>query len=233
MMRTRGFSLIEMAIALFIMSLLVGSILIPITAQVERRQVTDTEQMLSEARSAILSYAIANGYLPCPDLTIGTGSNDGREDLTGSNCTSNIGNIPASTLGLNGADPWGNKIRYRVDTAFTNRAALFGLATGASIRVCATATCASILTDSSTPGNEAVFVLVSHGKNGFGAIKYSTGVANAMPTSADELANTGTGSMVLRSTTAVGSAAGEFDDALSWVGKYQIFGMMVSAGKLP
>jgi len=31
----------------------------------------------------------------------------------------------------------------------------------------------------------------------------------------------------------VGSTAGEFDDVVTWLGKYTLFNRMVAAGKLP
>ena len=45
-----GFSLIEVAVVLFIIVLLLGSILVPLTTQVEQKQISDTQKTLDEIR---------------------------------------------------------------------------------------------------------------------------------------------------------------------------------------
>lgn len=240
--RSSGFTLIEVAVAVFIVALLAGSLLIPLVSQHEQRQVRDTGKMLAEAREALLGFAAANGYLPCPDIT-----NDGQEDVFGSVCGANVGNLPAVTLGLQAqADPWGNRFRYRVEPAYAQRSpAVLTLSTFANVRVCISSVCptkAQILTDFdpaqppdptlNPPGREAVAVILSHGKNGFGAIPYLTGASNALPSSADELANL-TGTFVSRPPSGLGSPAGEFDDIVIWLGQPALFKVMIAAGRLP
>jgi prepilin-type N-terminal cleavage/methylation domain-containing protein len=88
--RQSGFSLIEVAIAMFILVLLLGSILVPLGTQVEQRQISETQKTMEEIREALLGHALAKGYLPCPDKTTAAGAgvapnlpNDGIEDYTG------------------------------------------------------------------------------------------------------------------------------------------------------
>lgn len=53
---------------------------------------------LQEARKALLGYALNStppGQLPCPD-----NNNDGREDISGVNCTTQLGRLPWRDLGL-------------------------------------------------------------------------------------------------------------------------------------
>ena len=232
----RAFTLIEMAVAIFLIAILLGSILVPLGAQVEQRQISDTQRGIAEIRDALIGFAVANGYLPCPDLTAGANSNDGQEDVAGGLCTNPEGNVPWVTLGTAGSDPWGNRFRYRVDPDFAQRApmATFTLTSSADLQVCSASTCAAgeLLT---SPGpNGAAALILSHGRNGSGAINASSAAANPAPTSADELANTDSNiSFVYRPPTSVGSAVGEFDDVVSWVSKFTLFNRMVAAGRLP
>ncbi len=226
--RQRGFSFLELAVAMFILTLLLGSILVPLTTQVEQRQISETQRIMEEARDALLGHAVAYGYLPCPDT-----DNDGAENVSGTVCasiTSSIshGNLPWQTLGLASSDAWGNRIRYAVREDYARRT-FFTLGTlSADVRVCQTAGCASNLTSS------AVAVLVSHGKNGYGATNSASGTAYVAPTTADEQENTDADrDFVSRIATTTGAAAGEFDDVVVWLPLYTLFNRMIAAGKLP
>ena len=183
-----GFSFLELAVAMFILTLLLGSILVPLATQVEQRQISETQRIMEQARDALLGHAVAFGYLPCPDT-----DNDGAENVAAGQCASiganNIahGNLPWQTLGLAGSDAWGNRIRYAISESYARRlpSSSFSLGTlTANVRVCLASGCASDLTSS------AVAVLVSHGKNGYGAINSAGGTAYAAPTGIDELENT-------------------------------------------
>jgi len=227
--RQLGFSFLELAVAMFILTLLLGSILVPLTTQVEQRQISETQRIMEEARDALLGHAVAHGYLPCPDT-----DNDGAENVSGTVCASigassiSHGNLPWQTLGLASADAWGNRIRYAVNEQYARRS-FFTLGTlSANVRVCQAAGCASNLTSS------AVAVLVSHGKNGYGATNSASGTAYAAPTTADEQENTDADrDFVSRIATATGAAAGEFDDVVVWLPLYTLFNRMITAGKLP
>lgn len=223
-----GFSFIELAVAMFIMTLLIGSILVPLATQVEQRQNSATQEILEQARDALMGHAIVNGYLPCPDT-----DGDGAENISGSVCatiSSNIahGTLPWQTLGLSASDAWGNRIRYAVHEQYARRT-MFSLTTTApTLRVCTTSTCTSALTSS------AVAVLVSHGKNGYGGTSSATGSSYVNPTGNDELENIDADrDFVSHVASAQGSAAGEFDDVVVWMPLYTLLNKMVTAGKLP
>ena len=230
-----GFTLIELAVAMFIIVLLLGSILVPLTTQVEQRQISDTQRSLEEIKEALIGFSVANGYLPCPDITSGTNANDGAEDVTGTNCTSAEGNVPWATLGVASSDAWGNRFRYRVDTDFTNRSTLFGFSSSADLQVCTTATCSTTspeITLTQSGPNGAPAVILSHGRNGLGAINANTSIPNPAPTSANELENTNNDNRFVNrvANTASGS---EFDDIVTWLSRYALLNRMVTAGKLP
>ncbi len=228
-----GFSFIELAVALFIMTLLLGSILVPLATQVEQRQNAESLRILEEARDALMGHAIANGRLPCPDT-----NGDGAENVTGVSCTAIIsgiahGTLPWQTLGIGASDAWGNRIRYAVRSEYAQSSPLFSLtspnpATTAYPQVCDTSACTATLT------TQAVAVLVSHGKNGWGATNAASATTYAAPTSLNELANTIVdGNFVSRISTSADSPAGEFDDVVLWLPVYTLFNRMVTAGKLP
>ncbi len=235
--QSNGFSLIEMAVAVFVIALLLGSILIPLTTQVEQRQISDTQKTLDEIRDALVGFALTNGYLPCPDT-----NNDGAENVnTGTGQCSTIasgiatGTLPWSTLGVAAVDVWGNRFRYVLNERYARRVPATPFTISASlgtyVRVCSLQACAlaaNVLTSS------AVAAVISHGKNGLGAIN-NAGVQN--PTtgiSADENENVDTDrDVVSRVVSGAGAAAGEFDDIVTWLSLYTLLNRMVAAGKLP
>lgn len=220
-----GFSFLELAVAMFIMTLLLGSILVPLATQVEQRQISETTRMLEEARDALLGHAIAHGRLPCADT-----DGDGDEDTGGACSAGSIshGLLPWQTLGLAASDAWGNRIRYAVQGDYAVSISI-GSPPGNMPRVCESSTnCLTTILTSS-----AVAVLLSHGKNGYGATNVG-GSVYAAPTTADELENTDADrDFVSRTRTAVDTTAGEFDDVVIWLPLYTLFNRMVTAGKLP
>lgn len=229
-----GFTLVEMAIGMLVIALLLGSILVPLSTQVEQRKINETQKALDEVREALLGFAITHDHFPCPDV-----DNDGLENfvvVTGL-CTGEEGNLPWATLSTPGADSWGNRFRYRVSPEFARRApaGLFTLTTdvATALQVCPTAACAVMLT-TNTVADSPPAVVLSHGRNGFGAMNSFTNTLNPAPTSADELENADIdarfASHVVTERT---SAAGEFDDVVVWVSRPVLFNRMVAAGKLP
>lgn len=137
--RQRGFSLIELAIGLVIVSALLSALLVPLATQMTQRRTADTQKLLDEAREALIGFAIANGRLPCPAEGNATGVEvfaAGNDASTG-NCKTKIagvevatGFLPGITLGMSPLDAQGyvvdafgttaNRLRYSVATASTN-----------------------------------------------------------------------------------------------------------------
>ena len=56
----QGFTLIELAIVLVIVTILVGGLAMPLSAQIEARRISETRKTLEEAREAILGYAMSH-----------------------------------------------------------------------------------------------------------------------------------------------------------------------------
>jgi prepilin-type N-terminal cleavage/methylation domain-containing protein len=103
MSRSKGFSLVELAVAVAIIALLLAGALIPLSTQIEVRNVADTQRTMESIREAIIGFAQANGRLPCPaDGSIAAGApNAGIEPpLVANSCpTANS----ASCTAINGA----------------------------------------------------------------------------------------------------------------------------------
>lgn len=236
--REPGFTLIELAVVVFLITLLLGSLLVPLRTQVQQRQISETTKQLEEYKETLIGFALQNGYLPCADKTGGGGAgtaNDGVEDFDTATglCTTAEGNLPWVTLGIANSDVWGNRFRYRVTGEFSQRSPLarFTLASAGNNIVCTTAascTGAAVLT------NSAPVVITSHGRNGFGAFNTSTGNQNPLPASNDELENTdGDATFVSRPASETGAVAGEFDDIVAWLSSGLLFSRMVAGGQLP
>lgn len=58
MTRNRGFTLIELAIVLIIVTILIGGLAVPLTAQIQARRIAETKRTLEEAREAIIGYTM-------------------------------------------------------------------------------------------------------------------------------------------------------------------------------
>ncbi|MBM4180762.1 MAG: prepilin-type N-terminal cleavage/methylation domain-containing protein [Betaproteobacteria bacterium] len=210
-----GFTLVELAIVLFIVTLLLGGMLMPLGRQIAERQAADTRRALEHARTALVGYALARraadspGHLPCPDLRApaATGrANDGTEDrLPDGRCAASAGNLPWRSLGLAEGDAWGNRLGYAVTRTWSRPGAHAG-GTAETLEICRDAACAEAL--------PAAAVLISHGGNGFGAGNAHGGV-NLAPSGREELANARGGERYyMLAPREAGHGQGEFDDLL-------------------
>ena len=126
-----GFSLVEIAVVMIIISILIAVIAVPLATQVEQQRTIETNKQLELIKEALVGYALSNSRLPCPatdGVVYGTTNTNGRENPVGgggaAGCAVKIGFLPAATLGVspvdsNGfaLDAWGspaNRIRYAV-----------------------------------------------------------------------------------------------------------------------
>ena len=69
MIRQPGFTLIELAIVLVIVTILVGGLAMPLSAQIEARRIGETRKTMEEAREAILGYAMSHSVNVSPPTT--------------------------------------------------------------------------------------------------------------------------------------------------------------------
>lgn len=109
-----GVTLIEMAVVVFIIALLLGTILGPLSVQLRQREMRDAAVEIRAVREALVAFAQVNGSLPCPDT-----DRDGQGDGTAPGCAATIGTLPYAELGVGATDRWGRLYTYRVAPAFT------------------------------------------------------------------------------------------------------------------
>jgi prepilin-type N-terminal cleavage/methylation domain-containing protein len=257
---TKGFSLIELAIVLFIVALLLGGLLVPLTAQIDQQRNKDTQKTLTDLKEALTGFAVVNGRLPCP----ATATSNGRESFCtnpGGGCgapltaypghgrctNSTDGMAPAAALGMTPVNPqgllldgWNNPIRY----------AVFNGTVGATPNALTTANGMKTATIGSLATTNPLLVVCSNATGisatncGGGAIKltdsapalvFSLGKnGNAGTIGPDETANTDNNtSFVSHEQAADGAGNEEFDDMVVWLSTGILINRMVSAGQLP
>lgn len=239
----QGFTLVELAIVLFILALLLGGLLAPMAVQVEQSERRETRNSMEEIREAIYGFTLREGRLPCPDCRNAADGdcsdgvvNNGIEDRVGAVdeevCRTEVGNVPWATLGVSGADAWGRRFTYRVDGRFADDEDGTGASCpetpGISFELCAP--------DPSGPFNYirvedgdgnmvADFIpaiIVSHGKNPEFRSDF-------------ELQNSGydpDGNIFIDRPISQQDGQ-EFDDILVWISPHQLRTKMLRAGLLP
>jgi len=112
----RGFTLTEMAVALLIVALLIGGMLLPLSAQRDIHAQQETRRTLAEVRDALVGFAVVHGRLPRPAVS----ATDGSERGPCANDADCHGFIPWAALGVQKSDHWGKLIRYSVTRDFAN-----------------------------------------------------------------------------------------------------------------
>lgn len=243
----RGFSLVEMAVVLLIVSLLIGGLTMTLSAQVDQRNIDETRRRLEAAREALIGYAIVNRRLPCPAIAASTGD---EAPAGGGTCTTWYGGfLPARTIGFQptdaagyGLDAWGNRIRYALASLITgctgssttpHFTSMTNLkANGVSCRPNDLDVCASAAGNTATSCNTAVravstqtaaFILFSTGKNG--ALTPAAG--------SDEEQNINGDPVFVSRAPGDPAAAGSYDDVVLIVPAGVFYSRLVSAGILP
>ena len=185
----KGFSLIEISIAVTVASVIGASLLSVDSSRLNNKKISDTLKKIEVIEDALLAYYNLHGRLPCPasGATVGTGGSSGdilidtvagtdhnycdtvesNEDLEGTYelYKYSKGVIPIKELSLPEDmmfDSWGRKMTYMVENDLIDSVTFNNLGD----------TSIEIYTDytSTTPAvPNAGIVLMSHGKSGHGA----------------------------------------------------------------
>ena len=249
MKRLSGFTLIELAMVLFIVALILGGVLTPLSTRLEQASREQAEDILKEIKSSLIGYALVNGHLPCPDCPLGANANcvaansdDGIEDGLNvgvidvrpnfTSCTVQVGNVPWATLGMPEFDPWSTRYVYSVDQTFADDTDGTGCGTatvGVSFELCSTGDMTILDTNANVVAASIPALVFSFGANGqsFGGIA---------PTSAVEFDNWWTDAVnprQFRSDSYIQSGATQFDDIAIWVTGPELMYRMVTAERLP
>ncbi len=252
----KGFTLVEIAIVLLIVAILLGYTVAMFSVQQELGQYRKVDKQMDQISAAIIAFAQVNGRVPCPDSGVFDGVADTIDiydaagALSGSDglpdgCTSYIGRLPASTLGLNGKlnttnnliDPWLNEYIYHVSSMSTDgnvvdliapngvKNAGLTLIDAPNIFICdgstesgGDTTCANVTGD--TVVDNVSIVIVSTGKDG------------ASFDSEIQLENTD-GDAVYVASEFNDTKLGKYDDKIKWISPNLLYSKMIEAGKLP
>ena len=231
----QGFSLLEVAIVMLIVSMMLGGLLMSLGTTQEINNRTDAEDMLNEIKEALYGFAQANGRLPCP----ATANSNGRERPNGGGaCNQRFGFVPSLTLGLSGdlnddnllMDEWLNPYSYYTvnsnGSAFTSangmrNQGMAGLTP--NFRVCADAACGTVLV------NRIPVIIMTQGAD------WSTFTAADV----DETENSGEQTIAGyrhgsdRNFVTAPYIEDTFDDQITWLSTSILFTRMISAGQLP
>lgn len=213
---------------LFIVSLILGGMLVPLATQLEIRQRNEVDDKLEEIKDALIGFAIINGRLPCPTInTDPTSASYGEEDTPCDDQSEAEGYLPWETLGLGEFDPWGivrssvsdpmyGYYRYRVDRAFA----------------CTTVDCNDSTITLSQAFSDSLVVQDAAGN----ALTSATEppVAIIYSTGADQVPNDENADDNIADGTYQGGPATEtFDDIVTWLSRPLLYSRLVTAGTLP
>ncbi len=211
-----GFSLIELSMVLAIIAVTLGGALTLATQKTQTSKINNTEYKIALIENALSAYLIKNKSLPCPadGTAIINNTNNNLYGIAGtvsergcgySNFNDGAyvysGVVPTKTLGLAddiGIDGWGRRITYAIDFRFANNNITNASCNGVTNTNCFQYTSKGSITVNDSSGNlktnEAVYILISHGKNGFGAFTYygsKNRITFVKPYDNDEITNTG------------------------------------------
>jgi prepilin-type N-terminal cleavage/methylation domain-containing protein len=208
----RGFSLIELTVVMVILSLLLGGLLLPLSAQRDLMQRRAAESGLMEIREALLGYAALHDTLPCPDLEENPEAATYGEAEDDCAFLTREGFVPFKTLGLSEtADPWGQRWRYRVDPNFVVPIKLNSAADHQDSRHLRIV-------------NAAGKDLTAHSKEPAIVLFYSTG-ANARADGENAVFEPTGGRYESNPPSDV------FDDQMLWLARPALFARLIAAGK--
>ena len=125
-----GFTLIEIAFVVLIVSIMLGATLTLIPKQQEISRYKAADREMDKIIDTIIGFAQINGRLPCPASITSAGAESFNAFPT--NCSNYGGFVPVNALGINGRlnaatlllDPWGNPYRYHISSSDANDDAL-------------------------------------------------------------------------------------------------------------
>ncbi|TWI69461.1 hypothetical protein IP91_00529 [Pseudoduganella lurida] len=205
-------------------------------SDVERLRERRTQATLAQASDALIGFASTHGRLPRPAVS----AVDGQERATP--CTDEAscsGFLPWVTLGVDGADSWGKRLRYSVTPLYT---------TAPIQRLNAVAT-KRVLTRSGDGqlryevGQDACLiyaqcapaVVYSQGRNNLGTDSNGLAQAGAQPGNEDEIGNDVASTEFMRRAASTNPAApgGPFDDLLVALPLTTLYERMAAARTLP
>ncbi|AXS79885.1 prepilin-type N-terminal cleavage/methylation domain-containing protein [Dechloromonas sp. HYN0024] len=246
----QGFSLVELAVVMVIIGIFMTLGLKVAMSTMDNTAYSVTKSKQELIKTALIGYLRTYGRLPCPDNAAGVAT--GSEAAT---CFASAGEaygiVPWQTLGIPRdavLDGWGSFFSYRVANGTgtsKNWTAKVSATTDLTVNELKMPTAALSIQELNAAGDayaaaptttSAVVVILSHGKNGFGA--KTTKVGDRMPVSdagADETTNAsgGTALFVLRPSNDSASAfGGAYDDLVAYLSPQDLLQPLINEGSL-
>ena len=236
-----GFTLVELAVVLFIVGLLMVGLLGPLSVRVEQEERRLAQQELNDVVEALYGFAVANGRLPCPDT-----DNDGVENPVGGagGCAAAEGNVPWTDLGTKQFDPWNRRYQYSVDGTFADNTdgTACGVATvGISFELCSNG--ALTLIDQPAGCGAGAPGTGNPTANNIPAVVYTQGskAVGVQPISCFEQENTDNDTTFIyqdysqhsSATPAVAASNFYYDDLVVWISPNILKNRMVLTQQLP
>ncbi|MBB3219644.1 hypothetical protein [Pseudoduganella umbonata] len=205
-------------------------------SDVERVRERRTQAVLARAADALVGFASTHGRLPRPAASAIDGRERDEPCADDADCS---GFLPWVTLGVDGADSWGKRLRYSVTPEFT-ATPVRRLSAIATKRVL-TRDGAGNLRYEGGQDDCLIYaqcvpaVVFSQGRNNLGTSIAGLPQANAGRANADEIANDVASTAFIRraATTDRAFPGGPFDDLLVAVPLYTLYERMAAARTLP
>lgn len=232
--RRRGFTLVELTIVLLIVALLIGGMLVPLSAQRDLGHASETHRQLSEIKEALQGFAVANGRLPRPATSLADGAENPAPCADDAACT---GYLPWATLGVKKTDAWSKMIRYSVTPAYANAAFTLTTVGSKKVQTRDSAGNASYLIGvggaCSLASPCAPAVIYSAGKNNWGVSEQGDVLPDESADNADEDANAVATTVFFARDPSTVANGGAFDDIVTWLSPHILYSRMIAAGRLP
>ena len=193
--KKNALSILELSIGLVILGVIMVPAINLTGVAIERGKAEKTRTRIENVKNALDNFFYINKRLPCPAVRT-LGEADAGYATSQSTCTTNsvaIGAVPVDTLGLSREhmfDAYGRKLTYAMSSVASVSGGAKFLKTGSTIILddgtgTAIPNTKKITINSGSGGtitNDAAFVVLSHGKDGLGAVQ-KTGELSALPDS--------------------------------------------------
>jgi len=232
--KSKGFTLVEIAIVLLVFGLVIGGLMGPLQVQIESLDRKATVKEIGLIKEAIVGFTIINGRLPCPDI-----DGDGGADMLVTDCVELHGKVPWATLGVGMTDGWKRPFTYHVAKIFAydidgddgdydgdgdvDNPDCFATATTSNVafEICSIGDINVLDGYGGNPvASNVPAIIVSHGKNW------------AETSGNDEGENEDDNTNFVDKTYASGGN-NNYDDIVDWVNLNSLIAKMVAAKKLP
>lgn len=243
----RGFSLLEIAIALTIIGLLTAGAAQMLTTLTVRSQEQKTKQRIEEIKAALVQHFARKCRLPCPALADikPSHSEAGKEQDGGSPCTTgdNVSAVPWKALGIQRGktfDSWNRRFRYRPSKELAEASPVpFSPCNsdgGPAFSTWLTGKGLTVRDKNGTAfqkpaaGTGAAFLVLSHGPNGLGAYFGDSPPIDDSGADPDERENSDDDTIFVDRARTTQNAKKVFDDVVTSV---RIQGLARKAGMYP